>query len=318
MSNMLKIKEIETQYGTTQRIVLYCNKIEEKETKSKDSKKYLLFHLTDGETDIDAKRWNYSMEDFKNASVPVKIPGVVIMKLEVQEYNGQPSFIVQGFTTSDRYPAALFAKKAPIDAEQTFQTILSDARQYREPYASLVCCLYEENHEKLLQWGAAKHIHHNMAGGLLYHVSRMHAMAKKIASLYDCDSDLLMAGVDLHDIGKLNELLTDDLGTSDFTIEGSLKGHVVIGVQMLNECVREHEFDRTVDILKLEHMILSHHGKPEWGSPVSPAFLEAAILHHLDMIDSQGEQFERAMKDAQPGVSRPFCGTLKNNILFKG
>ena len=102
MSNMLKIKEIETQYGTTQKIVLYCNKIEEKETKSKDSKKYLLFHLTDGETDIDAKRWNYSMEDFKNASVPVEIPGVVIMKLEVQEYNGQPSFIVQGFTTSDR------------------------------------------------------------------------------------------------------------------------------------------------------------------------------------------------------------------------
>ena len=95
-----------------------------------------------------------------------------------------------------------------------------------------------------------------------------------------------------------------------------MKGHIVRGIEIINSYVQKLALDPTVDILKLEHMILSHHGKLEWGSPVQPAFLEAVILHHLDMIDSQGETFERAKKDAQPGVSRPFTGSMKGNILF--
>lgn len=317
--NNLKIKDIEKQYGTTHKIVLYCNSIEERETKSKETKKYLLFHLTDGEKEIDAKRWNYSMEDFENAQYPVKIPGVLILKLDVQEYNGQPCYIIQGYTSGDKYPATMFAKKAPIDAEETYQKILADAREYREPLASVITTLYEENHEKFVKWGAAKRVHHNVSGGLLYHIGRMHDMAKKIGDLYECDKELLMAGVDIHDIGKLRELETDDLGVSDYTVEGNLKGHIVLGYQMLADCIREHEFENTTELIKLEHMILSHHGKMEWGSPVIPAFLEANLLHYLDLIDSQGEQIERITREAQPGISRPpYCGAMKNNILFKG
>lgn len=316
MHNIRKIKDLDPKCGKIQTLVLYCTKIEEKTTKSNTPSNYLVFYLTDGETDIDAKRWNYSLEDFNNARVPVKIPGVVILKLEIQEYNGQPSYIIHGFTSSDQYPVSLFAKTAPIDTAQIFDNILNDIKQYREPYASLVGEIFEDHHDKLLLWGGAKRNHHNMAGGLLYHICRMHEMATYVSSLYDCDADLLMAGVDLHDIGKLHELFTDDLGSSDLTDEGYLKGHIVLGIEIINSYVQKLALDPTVDILKLEHMILSHHGKLEWGSPVQPAFLEAVILHHLDVIDSQGETFERAKKDAQPDVSRPFTGSMKGNILF--
>ena len=90
MHNIRKIKDLDPKCGKIQTLVLYCTKIEEKTTKSNTPSNYLVFYLTDGETDIDAKRWNYSLEDFNNARVPVKIPGVVILKLEIQEYNGQP------------------------------------------------------------------------------------------------------------------------------------------------------------------------------------------------------------------------------------
>ena len=118
MHNIRKIKDLDPKCGKIQTLVLYCTKIEEKTTKSNTPSNYLVFYLTDGETDIDAKRWNYSLEDFNNARVPVKIPGVVILKLEIQEYNGQPSYIIHGFTSSDQYPVSLFAKTAPIDTAQ--------------------------------------------------------------------------------------------------------------------------------------------------------------------------------------------------------
>lgn len=315
MSNMLKIKDIETKYGETNNIVLYCRDVEQQETKTK--KQYLIFHLTDGEKDIDAKRWDYTLDELKNAAHPCEIPGVMVIKLETKEYNGQPTYIVQGFRGDNRYPVSMFAKKAPIDPEEVFQKIVSEAKNYREPYASIVTTLYMDNHDKLVKWGAAKYVHHNMYGGLLYHTIRMHEMAKQTADLYHVDKDLLLAGVDLHDIGKLNELLTNDLGVSEFTVQGSLMGHIVLGTKMIEEQVNKLGFEHTPDVLKLEHMILSHHGKLEWGSPVLPMFLEANILHLLDMIDSQGEQIERATEAAQPGVTRPYGGSMKNNFLYK-
>ena len=83
MHNIRKFKDLDPKRGKIQTLVLYCTKIEEKTTKSNMPSNYLVFYLTDGETDIDAKRWNYSLEDFNNARVPVKIPGVIILKLEI-------------------------------------------------------------------------------------------------------------------------------------------------------------------------------------------------------------------------------------------
>lgn len=313
---MTKIKEIENQYGMEHCLTLYCRNVEEQLTK--DKKKYLIFHLTDGETDIDAKKWDYSMEDFQNAKYPCKIPGVICVKLECKEYKGQSTFCIIHYRGDDKTPAALFAKKAPIDAEEKYQKILESARTYREPFASIVTNLYEKNHNKLVHWGAAKFIHHNVAGGLLWHISRMHELAEELSKLYKVDRDLLLAGVDLHDIGKLVELETSELGVSEFTVEGSLLGHVMLGAKLVEDTVSELMFERTTDVLKLVHIILSHHGKQEWGAPVTPAFLEAQLLHFLDMMDSQGEQIERMTAEAPDGVSRPYAGSMKSNILFKG
>src|SRR5260221_4742221 len=126
---------------------------------------------------------------------------------------------------------------------------------------------------------AAKSIHHGFLSGLLEHVLSMVRVARFTASHYsDIDVDLLLTGVLLHDIGKIQELVyARTFGYSD---EGQLIGHIVMGVKMLDEKARAiPEFPAKLLIL-VEHLILSHHGSLEWGSPKIPLLPEALLLHH--------------------------------------
>jgi 3'-5' exoribonuclease len=135
---------------------------------------------------------------------------------------------------------------------------------------------------------AAKSVHHAWIGGLIEHVLSMSQLAKFAAAHYpDIDADLLMAGVILHDLGKVHELTyARGFGYSD---EGQLLGHIVMGVRMIDDKLRlVPGFPAPLRNLLL-HMILSHHGEMEFGSPKIPLFAEALLLHHLDNLDSKME-----------------------------
>ena len=114
----------------------------------------------------------------------------------------------------------------------------------------------------------------------------------------------MIAGTYLHDIGKLKELETDILGASKYTTIGNMLGHLYIGAEIVSEY--NQKMEEPVDeeiLLQLKHMILSHHGKKEWGAVVEPKTIEAQMLHLLDLFDSRMYIFEDAYKNAEPGVA---------------
>jgi 3'-5' exoribonuclease len=165
--------------------------------------------------------------------------------------------------------------------------------------------------------------HHAYHAGLLEHVVTLLTIAERIAELYpDLDRDLLIAGIFLHDIGKVDELSYDR--TFAYTDEGQLVGHLVMGVEMLRDKV-----ERTADLtgepfpaellLRLKHMIVSHHGAYEFGSPKLPMTLEAVALHYLDNLDAKLHAFTREIRDdpCRESSWTPFQQNLGRR-LFKG
>jgi 3'-5' exoribonuclease len=145
---------------------------------------------------------------------------------------------------------------------------------------------------------ASMQMHSNYAGGLLEHSIKVARICDAMAGQYPAvERDLLVAGALLHDIGKVREM---EIGTSiEVSDEGMFRGHVVIGDEMVREAVaRIPGFPEPLG-LKLSHMMLSHHGKREWGSPKEPQTAEALLLHFGDMADSQVFQYLRARAEAK-------------------
>jgi 3'-5' exoribonuclease len=165
--------------------------------------------------------------------------------------------------------------------------------------------------------------HHAYQGGLIEHVVSLLNVADRIADLYpEIDRDLLLTGIFLHDIGKIDELSYDRAFT--YTDQGQLVGHLVMGVEMLREKV-ERSAELTGDtfppelLLRLKHMIVSHHGTHEFGSPRLPMTLEAIALHYLDNLDAKVHTFSREIRDDPSKESSwtPFQQSLGRR-LFKG
>jgi 3'-5' exoribonuclease len=165
--------------------------------------------------------------------------------------------------------------------------------------------------------------HHAYMGGLIEHVVGMSEVADRLCTLYPTlNRDLLMLGVLLHDLGKIREMSWDP--TLAYTDEGQLLGHINIAVEMLNEKLKHVETVGgrpvdTEDVLRLKHMILSHHGTREFGSPTIPMTPEAITLHYIDNIDAKLNEFTRAIEDDLNAESAwtPF-NPRTDRRLFKG
>lgn len=164
---------------------------------------------------------------------------------------------------------------------------------------------------------AAKTIHHAYLGGLLEHTLSVMELAQSITELHPwLDRDILIAGAFLHDIGKTREL--DQERSFDYTDEGRLIGHIVMGAGMFNEWVRAHGAGLADDrVLKLTHMILSHHGTYEFGSPKRPKFVEALVLNYLDELDSKMQTFKE-ITDREAGQKWTSYQKLFDRYLYMG
>jgi 3'-5' exoribonuclease len=165
---------------------------------------------------------------------------------------------------------------------------------------------------------AAKNVHHAFIGGLIEHVLSLCELARTTAAHYPfVDLDLLLAGVVLHDIGKIDELTYDR--SFGYSTDGQLLGHMVIALRMVGDKLREFPaFPPRLRVL-LEHMIISHHGELEFGSPKLPSFPEALLLHHLDNLDSKMECMRAFLeKDRHvDGCWTSYCSSLERSVLKK-
>jgi 3'-5' exoribonuclease len=164
---------------------------------------------------------------------------------------------------------------------------------------------------------AAKRMHHAYIGGLLEHTLSMAVLAELIAGHYSgVDRDLLLAGVILHDVGKIREL--DCANRIDYSDEGRLLSHIVIGLSILDDVLRRIPQFPQAQAQLLRHMIVSHHGAREFGSPEPPKTIEAVLLHYIDEMDSRVNSIRDYLaQDLAEGSWTPYHRLLERHF-YKG
>jgi 3'-5' exoribonuclease len=179
----------------------------------------------------------------------------------------------------------------------------------------IVLEIMKEHQKEFLTYPAASKNHHAFYHGLLYHVVGMCKLADHVAKLYnDVDHDLLISGCILHDLGKIVEL-SGPVATH-YTDEGLLLGHLTIGMSMVREMADKLGIKSEVPML-LEHMIISHHGKPEYGSSVMPMTREALLLSMIDDLDAKMMMLDMAYKDTKEGDFTERIFALDNRSFYK-
>jgi len=289
------------------------------ETKTaSNGKNYIDFLLSDKSGDVVGKLWESTPDDergFASNSI-VKVRGIVnkwkdSVQLKIER--------IRNITDEDGVNIEDFVRSAPIEGEQMYSVMLDYISKIEsEEIRKIVAHISESKKDRLIYYPAAKSNHHAIRAGLLYHVTTMLASAELLLGIYDfLDSDLLYAGIILHDISKLDEMDANELGiVSDYTVEGKLLGHIIQGIKELEVAGAALGTSKEV-ILVLQHMILSHHYEAEFGSPKKPLIPEAEMLHHLDMIDARMYDFKNALADVNEGDFSQRVWSLENRAVYK-
>ena len=262
--------------------------------------KYLDMNLTDRTGEVNAKVWD--------GNTPCPAPGSVIkVRGTTLEYNGRLQLRVERIRTmaeGDPVDLSLLAPCAPEAPEAMLQELYDTADAFTsEPLRLITREMLDRFREKLLYYPAAQRIHHAERGGLLHHTTGMLRLAKAILTQYTwLNADLLLAGVILHDLCKTEEMDSNDMGVvRDYSREGLLLGHLVLGVNRIQEAANKLGISGET-VLLLQHMMLSHHGEAEFGSPRKPMFPEAEALHWVDLLDARMNEMQTAIQKLKPGV----------------
>jgi 3'-5' exoribonuclease len=187
-------------------------------------------------------------------------------------------------------------RSAPRPADEMWAELLGRIDSVQDPgLRALLRAIVEQQADRLRIWPAARTVHHAYRSGLLEHILKIMEVSLFLADQYGARRDLLIAGALLHDIGKLRELAYEL--TTEYTVEGNLVGHIVIGIGMFREAATNFPEVPAETLLEIEHLILSHHGELELGSPVKPMTVEAYLLATADNLDATLNQIRRALAD---------------------
>ena len=279
------IADLQPGQAQTAVFLVHAKDVRQKKT----GEPYLSLTLADRTGEIDAKMWDNVAEvmDTFDRDDFVRVKGIV------QIFQNRPQFTVHKLLRLDDREVDFkdFFPASERDPDEMFAEVRGVISSIANPHLrGLLDALFDDPDiaARYRVAPAAKLVHHAYLGGLIEHVLSMCRLARLTAAHYrDIDLDLLLAGVLVHDIGKIHELAYERSFT--YSDDGQLLGHMVIALRMLGEKLRAFpEFPPKLRVL-LEHMIISHHGELEFGSPKLPAFPEALLLHHLDNLDSKME-----------------------------
>jgi len=285
---------------------------------------YLQVELTDRTGTLTARLWNAGEAVYKSFGNGEYIN----VRGTAQLFQGAMQIIAKKITPVDGSSVDPddFAQVVSGDIDRLVSRIREIVRSMKNPHLQMLadCFLADDAFmARFTQAPAGVKHHHAYRGGLLEHTVTVMDIAQKIAPLYPkVDRDLLLAGAMLHDIGKTDEL--GYVGEMEYTDAGQLLGHVMLAVLMLDQKVREaadafgEPFPEET-LLRLRHMIVSHHGQYEFGSPRLPMTLEAIMLHFLDSLDSKVNAFE-SLIDTDPNTDSSWTHyhASLGRKLFKG
>ncbi len=286
-----------------------------------NKKQYLDLLLGDCTGEITGKKWDVADTELPSLN-EIKSGDIVKLKAQVTEWNGMKQFKVlklRKAVPQDEIAMEDFIKAAPEKPDYMLNYIEEAVAKMTDPELKALCeRVLSDNHTKLMYYPAAVKNHHAEMAGLLYHMKRMIMMGEQFCQVYtNLNRDLVITGVIIHDMEKMTEIEADENGiATGYSFEGNLLGHLVQGVRTIERLAGELGMGREKAVM-LEHMILTHHYEPEFGSPKRPLFPEAEILHYLDIVDARMYDMEEALLGTEAGGFSEKIWTLDNRRLYK-
>ena len=274
---------------------------------------YFSVELRDASGQITAKKWDATLEDEQ-----IFVAGNVVEIVgETNRYRDalQLKILSAELVPLEEINAERFVKAPPISKEG----LIKKFNNYVESVKNVDCrkildYMIKKYGDKIFSYPAAVSIHHEYSSGLLMHSTSMADLAAFLAPIYDCDYDLLITGCLLHDLGKITEL--EGPIVYKYSLEGKLLGHISIMAAEIRKAAEELNIQSEIPVL-LEHMVLSHHGQPDFGSPVMPLTKEALLLSLIDNLDSKMVVINKAIADIEPGNFTNKIFPLDNRSFYK-
>ncbi|MBB5183433.1 3'-5' exoribonuclease YhaM family protein [Catenisphaera adipataccumulans] len=273
---------------------------------------YLSMTLQDASGILDTKYWNLTEEQIKTLHVGMVVEAVG----DVIFYRNAFQLRVHKMHELPDEKITDYVRRAPESDVQLHQDVADLLNQMNdETLYMITSTILERYEETFYTYPAATKNHHNYVGGLAFHSVTMAKEALEICGHYPwLNQDLLIAGCLLHDVGKTIEL--SDPVLPEYTIKGNLIGHISLVYNIIHDTAKELHVDEQENVMLLEHMILSHHGKHEFGSPVLPMIPEAEVLTLLDNLDSRMFMMKQSLDATKPGEIGPRVFALENRMIY--
>ena len=278
---------------------------------------YLDMMLCDKDGEISAKLWDYSelVHGTFDAGELIKV------RATVTQFNGADQLRIEKIrkvTAADGVNISDFVPTAEYSGEMMLGEIMNAIAAVKDDeLKTLTYALVKEREKEILTWPAAFKLHHAIRGGLLYHTLSILKLSEGVCMLYpSVDKDLLTCGIIVHDLCKIDEFDLNPAGlVSAYSVRGELLGHLVMGAMKIEQKAIELGISKEKAML-LEHMVISHHGEPDFGAAVRPMFLEAEILSQLDTLDATIYEITSAVGEVKEGEFTGRMWALDNRKLF--
>ncbi len=282
----------------------------------KDGKSYLNVVLADSTGEIEARKW----QGAELAMQRIVAGDIVIASGKINQFQGRIQLIIQDMTplSEDQFKREDYIQKAGTAPEKMFSELLAIVESLEEIYIRDLLVLVLNDYEisrRLKIWQAGKTIHHAYQSGLLEHILSCSKLAITLSPHYKVNRSYVVAGCILHDLCKIYELTEGPM--VDYTDEGKLIGHLVKGLEVVDHyAAKIKDFPYSMK-LHIKHILLSHHGEYEYGSPKIPNTSEAYLVHLIDLMDSKMSSFEQVKKaDSSTGNWSGFVKHL-DRIVYK-
>ena len=283
--------------------------------KTSNGSDYLNVKVQDASSELDAKIWQVTPEQMNEI-----VTGCFIkIEANVIKYREMLQLKIESVATVAREDVDLanYIKQAPKTAVELRNELQQFIYEIDDRIINTIVSEMVKKHEdKLLEYPAASKVHHAYHSGLIYHIVSMLNLAKALIALYPTlNKNYLYAGIILHDLGKMEELT--GVVATEYTNRGRLLGHISIVHSQIQKIAEEINEQDSEQVMIIEHLVLSHHGKYEFGSPVLPMIKEAEILTYIDNIDAKMDAMEKALENVPPGSFSPRLFALDNRSFYK-
>lgn len=295
---MKKISDLVSSNNEEVELLLRLSDVNIKKTSSGDD--YASMIGFDGVDKIEAKIWSFN-DEFKELLVNGEVYKVKARTKQYQNRTQINILAIEQVLENDGYDLSMFYEKAKFSSDELAKKINEYFMKINnQTLKTVVSVLLKKHFNDFFNYPAAVSMHHNYFSGLAYHTYSMLKLSDAYLELYPfINKDLVYSGIILHDLGKIVEL-SGPKGT-EYTKKGKLLGHISLGANEVTSVSTELGLEDTEEVINLLHIILSHHGQLEYGSPKEPATPEAVLIHFLDYNDSRLAALEPEVNKTNKG-----------------